>query len=307
MVSRRRILYTTLLLMAILVIIASAIYITDIQENDDHENPIFEVYGFCSPFGNTSFECTGSMVNRGPSIIPVNNITLGIGSYSSELTLNPSMVLKEYSSVKFVFTLDADGRYLLVSSDGISRLIWEGRMPQPPRIQLNPLLVLNETHIAYRSSGLIPFELNDYQYVSNESMSYFGLLYFESNSNVSYVDVKLMILHDRLAWEDVVTNTSEGFFVIPFQTALYPAGESSLIGYPSRITVSYESPDEVNVTVRLEVYETQSMVVTFNTGLSTLTDTLPVLPLHLSDTLFNLSPYFSYNRPMLHTLNNPTK
>ncbi len=203
--------------------------------------------------------------------------------------------------------MDSNGRYVLFSSDGISRMTWEGKMPRPPFIHVNPVLVLNETHRAYKSSGLIPIEINDYQFVSNESVSYFGLIYFEGSHNVSYVDIKLMILHDRLAWENVVTDVNKGFFVIPFQTAVYPVAESKLIGYPSRVTVSYESSNEVNVTVRLEVYKTQSAVVSFNVGLSSLTDVLPVLPLHFMDSSFNRSPYFLYSCPMLQTLNNPTK
>jgi len=305
--SGKRVLYTIVLLTAILVIIASAIYITDRQESNGNENPVFEVYGFCFPIGNTSFECIGSMVNQGPSIVPIDNITLGIGSYSGKIELNPSLVLKEYSSVNFEFILYSNGRYMLFSSDGVSRMTWKGVIPQPPSIRVDPVLVFNETHRAYRSSGLIPIEINDYQFVSNESVSYFGLLYFESNHNVSYVDVKLMILHDQLAWEDVMTNVGKEFFVIPFQTAIYPVGESNLIGYPSRVTVSYESLNEVNVTVRLEVYKTQSAVVSFDVGLSSLNDILPILPPHFSDSLFNHSPYFLYSCPIPQTLSNPTK
>ncbi len=300
-------LYITALLLTTLVTVAAAVYFTGREGNSGTENPVFEVYGFCSPTNDSSIICAGNMVNQGASIIPISNITLSIGSYSGKVILYPSLILKEYSSVNFEFILDDTGRYTLYGSDGVSRMVWEGSIQPLPPISVEPELVLNETHHSYRSSGLIPVEINDYQFVSNESGSYFGVIYFRGSSNVSYVDVKLMILHDRLAWEDVVTNVEEELFVIPFQTALYPAGESSLLGYPSRVTVSFESTDEVNVTVRFEVYRTQSAVVTFDLGFQSLNDTLPILPPHFSDTLFNHSPYFLYICPTPQTVNNPTK
>jgi hypothetical protein len=294
----------------LLVILAAsvAVYWSDRQESNGSESPIvFEVYGFCSPTNTSALICVGNMVNQGASIIPINNVTIGIDEYYARVTLNPSMVLKEYSSVHFEFILDSNGMYTLYSSDGVSWMTWRGVIDPPPEIIVQPVLVFNETHRSIRSNGLIPIEINDYQFISNESGGYFGVLYFHSTTEVSFVDIKLMVLHDRLAWEDVLTNVVNYTSVIPFQTALYPAGEYVMIGYPSRVTVSYESMNNTNATVELEVYRTGSAVFSFDVGQNRFTDILPILPPHLSEILFNSSPYLLYNCPIPQTLNNPTR
>lgn len=301
-----RALYLASLAVAVLLATIATVYWVSTPSGRHGDMGELEVYGYCS-VANGSLICMGSMVNGGSSIIPVENISVSTSGYSGLVRLYPYMVIKEDSSVWFMFYLHGNGSYIFYSSDGVTSMTWRGRTAPFRTSRFNPVRVFWESHGSSRSSGLIPIELNDYKFLSNTSCSYYGVLEFNRSLPVDYVDVKLMILHDRLAWEEVETNISEGVFVIPFQTLLYEAESGSLLGYPSRVTVEYHSGTEANTSITLAVYKTRSVLLGLEWGGMVRSDILPILPPHLAASLSRALPYFLYSSPVPQTAVAPTR
>jgi hypothetical protein len=301
-----RALYVASLLIAVLLAGLATAYWVYTPSYRNGDNGDLRVYGLCSMI-NGSLICAGSLVNGGSSIIPVENVSVSTPGYSGLVRLYPYLVVKDGSSAWFLFYLRGNGSYLFYSSDGVTRMMWRGVTSPFNMTGFESVRVFWESHGSSRRSGLIPIELNDYRFISNESCSYYGILVFNRSLPVEYVDVKLMVLHDRLAWEEVDTNVSDRVFVIPLQTFLFEAEGGGLTGYPSRVTVEYQSDAEDNTSVTLYVYKTSSVVLGLEWGGLFHNSILPILPPHLAASLLNASPYFLDISPVLQTEKAPTR
>ncbi len=301
-----RALYVASLAIAVLLATIATVYWVSSPSGSHGDMSELEIYGYCS-ISNGSLVCTGSIVNGGSSIHPVGNISVSTKGYTGMIILYPYMVVKEDSSVWFMFYLHGNGSYVFYSSDGVTTMTWKGRTTPFRTSSLKPVRVFWESHSSSRNSGLIPIELNEYKFLSNSSTGYYGVLVFNRSVPTGYVDVKLMVLHDRLAWEVLETNVSKGVFVIPFQTLLYEAEGRNLLGYPSRVTVEYQSKVEANTSVLLIVYKTESVSLGIEWGGVVHNDILPILPPHLAASLFRALPYFPYNSFVLQTAVAPTR
>ncbi len=301
-----RALYAASLTFAVLLAAITTMYWVSTPSGRHGDMSGLEVYGYCS-LANDSLVCAGSIVNSESSIIPVDNISLSTQEYRGLVRLYPYMIVKEDSTTWFLFYLNRNGSYIFYSTDGVTSMVWKGHTDLFKPVSLNPVRVFRETHGSSRTSGLIPIELNDYKFLSNSSTGYYGVLEFNRSVPAEYVDVKLMVLHDRLAWEEAETNVSKKVFIIPFQTLLYEAERGSLLGYPSRVTVEYQSKTEANTSVSLIVYKTKSVSLSIEWGGIAHNDILPILPPHLAASLFRTLPYFLYSSPVLQTAVAPTR
>ncbi len=268
--------------------------------------------GYCT-IVSSGLLCKGVMVNYMDSIAGIDKLNISYGGYTVSIKLTPPLIIKERTSMNIILLLRENSSYTLYSDDGVSHMSWRGVIKGSPSIKnisgnTSTRLVYRNSLFSYGMSGIIPFELNDYEFRLNASTGYFGVLTVNSSCILEYIDVKSMILHDRMSWELMIVSQSHMISTIPFQQASYPViGSSELEGYPTRVTVEYYSRKPCNVSATLKVYSTGSVTLVFGIGTNIHKDYAPLIPPQYSENLWSKPLYLPSTYLPSHTLENPIR